>query len=87
MTLGLWKHNSHPISFTLVVVDFGVKYVGREHLDHLIQALNDEYEITVDLQGSYMLGMTIKWDYINKHVDVSMLGYINKALQNFSSPT
>ena len=28
-TPGLWKHISRPISFTLVVYDFGTKYVGR----------------------------------------------------------
>ena len=28
---GLWLHEWRPIQFTLVVDDFGVKYVGREH--------------------------------------------------------
>jgi hypothetical protein len=31
-TPGLWKHKTRPISFRLVVEDFGVKYVGKEHL-------------------------------------------------------
>ncbi len=30
-TPGLWTHEWHPIAFTLVVDDFGVKYVGEEH--------------------------------------------------------
>jgi hypothetical protein len=30
-THGLWTHDTRPISFSLVVDDFGVKYVGREH--------------------------------------------------------
>jgi hypothetical protein len=30
-TPGLWKHDVRPISFTLCVDDFGVKYVGRKH--------------------------------------------------------
>jgi hypothetical protein len=35
-TPGLWAHGrSHPIQFTLVVDDFGVKYVGKEHAEHL----------------------------------------------------
>ena len=33
-TPGLWYHKSHPISFTLVVDDFCVKYAGKEHADH-----------------------------------------------------
>ncbi len=35
-TLGLWYHESQPITFTLVVDDFGVKYVNKEAVDHLI---------------------------------------------------
>ncbi len=27
---GLWRHKSRPISFTLVIDDFGVKYVGKD---------------------------------------------------------
>ena len=38
-TPGLWRHVSRPISFTLVVDDFGVKYVGEVHPRHLAQAL------------------------------------------------
>ncbi len=32
---GLWQHDTCPIQFTLVVDDFGVKYVGKEHAMHL----------------------------------------------------
>ena len=35
----LWKHDWRPIQFTLVVDDFGVKYVGEEHALHLKQTL------------------------------------------------
>ena len=31
---GLWKHDTRPIRFTLVVDDFGVKYEGKEHALH-----------------------------------------------------
>jgi hypothetical protein len=36
---GLWKHTSRPISFTLVVDDFGVKYTDQGDVDHLIGSL------------------------------------------------
>ena len=36
---GLWKHKWRSTTFTLVVNDFGIKYVGKENLDHLINAL------------------------------------------------
>ena len=34
-TPGLWYHETRPISFTLVVDDFGVKYVDKQDADHL----------------------------------------------------
>ena len=36
-TPGLWKHISSLVEFTLVVDDFGVKFVGEENIQHLIQ--------------------------------------------------
>jgi hypothetical protein len=47
-THGLWKHNTLPISFSLVVDDFGVKYVGREHAEHLIECIKKNYNISSD---------------------------------------
>jgi hypothetical protein len=38
-TPGLWLHKTRPISFTLVVDDFAVKYVGKHHAEHLRNAL------------------------------------------------
>ncbi len=35
-TPGLWKHESCPISFTLVVDDFGVKFINKQDVDYLI---------------------------------------------------
>ena len=34
-TPGTWKQNSQPINFTLVVDDFGVKYLWKENALHL----------------------------------------------------
>ena len=47
-TPGLWYHDTRPISFTLVVDDFGVKYVGKEHADHLITCLQKTYKLSED---------------------------------------
>jgi hypothetical protein len=38
---GLWKHNTRPIQFTLVVNDFGVKYIGEEYAQHLKNAVEE----------------------------------------------
>jgi hypothetical protein len=42
-TPGLWRHKHRPVQFTLVVVvdNFGIKYVGKEHLEHLLTALKE----------------------------------------------
>ena len=62
-TPGLWKHEWKPISFTLVVDDFGVKYVGKEHADHLIQCIKQKYELTEDWSGNLYCGIRLTWDY------------------------
>jgi hypothetical protein len=38
-THGLWNHDTCPISLSLVVDDFGAKYVGREHAEHLMACI------------------------------------------------
>jgi hypothetical protein len=82
-TPGLWYHESRPISFTLVVDDFGVKYVGREHVDHLIKCLKQTYKLTEDWTGSLYCGITLEWNYEEKYVDISMPGYVKKKLQEY----
>ena len=38
-TPGLEKHNHRPIQSVLIVDDFGVKYVGKKHMEYLITCL------------------------------------------------
>jgi hypothetical protein len=38
-TPGLWLHKTRPISFTLVVDDFAVKYVGKHHTEQSISGM------------------------------------------------
>ena len=45
---GLFHHELRPISFCLVVDDFGIKYVGKENAEHLINTLKSKYTITID---------------------------------------
>ena len=60
---GLWKHDTRPIQFTLVVDDFGVKHVGEEHVPHLQRVLKQHYDIKSDLSGQRYIGITLLWDY------------------------
>ena len=59
---GLWTHHSRPISFTLVVDDFGVKYTRKEDADHLIKVLHEHYKIKVDWEGRKYIGITLEWE-------------------------
>jgi hypothetical protein len=88
-THGPWKHDTHPISFSLVVDDLGVKYVGREHAEHLMKCINKMYDISNDWKGSTYCGLTLEWDYKNRTVDLSMPGYIKAALHKYqhAAPT
>ena len=47
-----------------MVDDFGIKYEGKEHADHLIAALKRHYEkITIDWKGELYVGITLEWNY------------------------
>ena len=56
---GLWNHNTRPIQFTLVVNDFGVKYVGEDHVHHPQQVLKQHYNIKSDWSGQRYIGITL----------------------------
>ena len=82
-TPGLRLHEWRPIQFSLVVDDFGVKYVGKEHAKHLVDALEEHYEISQDWEGKKYCGLTLEWDYEAGKVHVFMPGYVQDALQRF----
>ena len=42
-TLGYWNNDWCQISFLLVIVNFGVKYVGKEHANHRLSVLRKFY--------------------------------------------
>ncbi len=83
-TPGLWKHESRPLTFTLVVDDFGVKYESKDDVDHLIASMKSTYKLTEDWTGNLFCDISLDWDYINQTVDISMLGYIKKKLQEYN---
>jgi hypothetical protein len=62
-THGLWTHDTRPISFSLVVDGFGVKYVGRENAEHLMACIKKNYNISSDWNGGAYCGITLDWDY------------------------
>jgi hypothetical protein len=82
-TPGLWLHRTRPISFTLVVEYFAVKYVGKQHAEHLWNALSRPYELITDWTATVYFGMTLKWDYKNRTYNISMPGYVSNVLSKF----
>ena len=72
------------MSFTLVVEDFGIKCTHKADADHLLTVLRELYIMTEDrgLVQKYV-GITIKHDRKQRLMQLSMPGYINKALQRF----
>ncbi len=75
----MWR----PINFTLVLDDFGVKYIGKEHVHHLLQVRRQDYKIEEDWEGTHYLEITLDWDYTKCKVHLSMPGYVEKALAQF----
>ncbi len=85
-TPGLWYHVSRPISFTLIINNFGVKYVGNKHTDHLIASINSTYKkLAEDWTGSLYCRIMLEWDYVGRMVNISMPGYIKKNCKNIST--
>jgi hypothetical protein len=85
-TPGLFRHESRPVTFLLVVDDFGIKYVGQEHADHLLTCLRDLYTVTTDWTATNYCGLTITWNYTKRTVDIALPGYIARALHRFQQP-
>jgi hypothetical protein len=87
-TPGLCTHSTQDITFSLIVDDFGIKYTNRDDAIRLLTALEGMYTVTTDWTGSLYLVMALNWDYINSTVDISMPGYVAKALERFQhTPT
>ena len=88
ITPGLWRHDTRDIVFSLVVDDFGVRYTLQADADHLITTLQTcGYQVSTDWEGSRYVGLTLDWDYTARTCDISMPGYIARALQRFQHPT
>ena len=81
---GFWKHKTKPNQFVLVVDNFGIKYLKREYLDHLIQLLDKYYDVYVNLDGKEFVKIQLDWDYKSRKVHFSMVPYLQKALQQFN---
>ena len=86
ITPALWKHTTKPIIFSLVIDDFGVKYIGKENANQIIQYLQKLYTIYINWTGSLLCRLTIYWDYTACTCNISMPKYLQTALHKFQHP-
>ena len=85
-TPGLFKHFYRPISFSLIVDDFGVKYTRLEDAMHLINSLKNHYDIEIDWTGKIYAGIHLDWNYKEGWVDILIPNYVIKQLKKYDHP-
>ena len=66
-TTGFYCHKWRPIQFVLLVDNFGIEYVGKEHTLHLLKTTEVDYKITTDWEGKKFAGIDLAWDYHSQH--------------------
>jgi hypothetical protein len=87
-TPGLFSHKSHPIGFNLAVDNFGIKYIGKDTLQHLYNSLQAEAcNILEDCASDLYCGINLTWNYAKGYVDLSMSKFVMKQLTRYSHPT
>jgi hypothetical protein len=85
-TPGLWRHKWRPVMFCLIVDDFGIEYVGKEHALHLRNVLQEHYTITEDWAGTKYAGIDLQWDYTRRTCRLSIRDYIKNLLVKYGHP-
>ena len=69
----------------MIVDDFGIKYVGKEHAMHLYESLKRHYDrVTTDWKGELYAGINLEWNYEKRWVKARMKGYVRKLRQRFN---
>ena len=74
--------------FILIVDNFGIEFCKQRHTDHLLSALQADYNVTTDWSGSKFAGINLKWDYTKRTCRLTMPGTIPEICIKFnhSSP-
>ncbi len=82
----LWRHNTCPICFTLIVNNFRVKNMNKNDAEHLLNPIQKYYKCSSDWDATRYCRPTFKWDDEGRKVHSSMPNYLAKALQCFQHP-
>ena len=86
-TPGLFRHETRQVWFTLVVENFGIKYVGEENAKLLLGVLREFYEIEEDWTGGLYCVITIECYYGEQYIDIAMPNYVPKQLLAYGRPS
>ena len=76
-----------PKKYALCVYEFGVKYFSKTDANHLINALQQNYNTTTDWTGTLYCGLTLQWNYEERWVYIHMPGYVIRVLNFFNNST
>jgi hypothetical protein len=79
-TPGLFRHSTRPITFVLVVDDFGVKYHHPSDFAFLVSCLSTLYQVKAHPIASSFLGFSLAHNRLNRTFTVSYPGYITTLL-------
>ena len=85
-TPGIWTYSTLPTTFTLAVDDFRIKFFAANDATHLLDALRNNYSVTIDPSGSKYCRLTTTWNYPSNYVEISMPNYVRKFLERFQHP-
>ena len=60
-----WKHKKGDLQFILVVDYFGIKYIKKANLNHLIALIKKYYDVIDDLEGKKYVKIELNRDNDN----------------------
>ena len=72
--------------FCLAVSDFGIKYAGKHHSQHLLATLQEHYTVTNDWEGKKYAVIDLEWDYKSCTRQLNMVKYIRQLLLRYGHP-
>ena len=69
-----------------MVDDFGINYTGLQHLQYLLETLQQFYNLAMYWSGMLFCNITLTWDYDKWTGVLSMPTYITKTCTKFQHP-
>jgi hypothetical protein len=63
-----------------------MKYFSKADAMNLIETVKAHYTLTIDWTGKLYCGLALDWHYDEGYINISMPGYVTRALQKFDHP-